>query len=112
MARSGSRSQKADQGSPDLATIKAELGAFLPDLRRRYPIAYLGIFGSWFRGKHRPDSDVDILVEFDGAVDLLDIAGLKADLEARLGRRVDLAQRNLLKSRLRPIILAEAQAAG
>jgi predicted nucleotidyltransferase len=95
-----------------LEAIKAELKALLPDLKQRYPISYLGIFGSWVRDERRPDSDIDIdiLVEFHGAVDLFDLAELKADLEDHLGRRVDLAQRNLLKPRLAPTILAEAQA--
>jgi predicted nucleotidyltransferase len=96
--------------SADVETIRAELRALLPELKQRYPISYLGIFGSWARGEQRPDSDIDILVEFDGAVDLLDVAGLKADLEDHLGHRVDLAQRKLLKPRLAPAILAEAQA--
>jgi uncharacterized protein len=90
-------------------TIRVELRSFLPELRRRYPIRSLALFGSMVRGEHRPDSDVDILVEFDGPVDLFDLAGLKVDLEDRLGRRVDLAQRNLLKPRLAPRILAEAR---
>jgi predicted nucleotidyltransferase len=93
----------------ELETIRALLSSFLPELRRRYPIRSLALFGSVVRGKHQPDSDIDILVEFDGSVDLFDLAGLKVDLEDRLGRRVDLAQRNLLKPRLAPRILAEAQ---
>ena len=34
----------------------------LPELRQRYPIASLGLFGSWVRGEQRPDSDLDLLV--------------------------------------------------
>jgi uncharacterized protein len=92
----------------ELETIRAQLSSVLPELRRHYPIRSLAPFGSVVRGEHRPDSDVDILVEFDGSVDLFDLASLKVDLEDRLGRRVDLAQRNLLKPRLAPRILAEA----
>jgi predicted nucleotidyltransferase len=93
----------------EMERIRADLRSLLPELRRRYPIRSLALFGSVVRGEHRPDSDVDVLVEFDGAVDLFDVAGLRADLEDRLGRRVDLAQRSLLKPRLASRILAEAQ---
>jgi uncharacterized protein len=93
----------------ELEMVKAQLSSFLPELRRHHPIRSMALFGSVVRGEHRPDSDVDILVEFEGSVDLFDLAGLKVDLEDRLGRRVDLAQRNLLKPRLAPRILAETQ---
>ncbi len=95
--------------SEELDAIRAELRSYLPELRLSYPIRSLALFGSVVRGEHGPDSDIDVLVEFDGPVDLFDLAGLQADLEDRLGRRVDLAQRNLLKPRWAPRILAEAQ---
>ena len=48
-----------------LDEVKAELTAMLPELRRRWPVASLGIFGSWARGEQRPDSDLDLLVVVD-----------------------------------------------
>lgn len=93
---------------PSLDALLAELRASLPELRRRYPVASLAVFGSRARGNPRDDSDLDLLVEFDGPVSLLDYAGLRSDLEERLGVPVDLANRRLLKPALAPDILREA----
>ena len=109
VSRQSGRTHGAMRDMTELETIRALLSSLLPELRRRYPIRSLALFGSVVGGEYRPDSDVDILVVLDGSVDLFDLAGLKVDLEDRLGRRVDLAQRNLLKPRLAPRILAEAQ---
>lgn len=50
---------------PTLDEIKARLKAVLPDLRQRYGVSYLGVFGSWTRGEQRAGSDLDLLVDFD-----------------------------------------------
>ncbi len=65
----------------------------LARLCRRHHIRRLSLFGSMLRGKDRPDSDVDLLVEFEPgkAPGLLGLAGIEAELSALLGgRRVDL----------------------
>ena len=51
-----------------LEDIKATLHAVMPDLQQRYSIMSLGVFGSYVRGEQTPDSDLDILVEFDPIV--------------------------------------------
>ena len=70
--------------------------AQLADLCRRYKVRELSLFGSAARGEMRPDSDVDLLVEFlpDAQVDLVDYAGLMLDLTRLLGRKVDLVSKN------------------
>jgi predicted nucleotidyltransferase len=90
---------------PALDEIMAELRALLPELRRRWPISYLGVFGSWARGQQRPDSDLDLLVDFDGPIDLYAFVELQETLADRLGRRVDLVHRPGLK----PFIGAEVR---
>ena len=65
----------------------------LARLCRRRGISRLALFGSVLKGTDRPDSDVDLLVEFEpGAVPgLLGMAAIAAELSAMLGgRRVDL----------------------
>ncbi len=60
---------------------------------RRHHILRLSLFGSVLWGKDRPDSDVDLLVEFEPekAPGLLGLAAIEAELSALLGgRRVDL----------------------
>jgi predicted nucleotidyltransferase len=83
----------------------------LVDLCQRYRVRELSLFGSAARGKMRPDSDIDLLVEFlpNAGVGLLEHAGLMLDLQELLGRKVDLVSKNGLKPRIRPCVLADAQ---
>jgi len=85
--------------------------ARLADLCRRYQVRELSLFGSAARGEMRPDSDIDLLVEFlPGAeVDLVDYAGLMLDLSKLLGRKVDLVSKNGLKPLIRNSVLEEAR---
>jgi len=92
----------------DLNPILRRLRKALPDLRRRYPVGSIAVFGSRARGTSRPDSDLDLLVEWSGPVSLLDYAGLRAELEELTGQRVELTNRDLLKPALAPSILREA----
>jgi predicted nucleotidyltransferase len=85
--------------------------AKLADLCRRYQVRELSLFGSAARGEMRPESDIDLLVEFlPGAdVSLLEHAGLMLDLERLLGRKVDLVSKNGLKPLVRPYVLADTR---
>ena len=71
----------------------------------------LSLFGSAPRGEMKPDSDIDLLVEFlpDSQVDLVDYAGLMLDLSSLLGRKVDLVSKNGLKPVIRDSVLHEAR---
>jgi len=62
---------------------------------RRHGIRRLALFGSVLREDFGPDSDVDVLVDFDRGVDLglLEIVAIENELSAILGRKVDLADR-------------------
>jgi hypothetical protein len=88
--------------------IRQELRAHLPELRERYGVSYLGIFGSYVRGEQKMTSDVDILVEFDRPGTLLGFIHLQNDLIDLLGIKVDLVEKNGLKPAIRPYVLAEA----
>ncbi|MEM2913558.1 MAG: nucleotidyltransferase family protein [Candidatus Bathyarchaeia archaeon] len=68
------------------------------------------MFGSFVRVEEREDSHVDILVEFEGEKSLLDLAGLKMDLEEALGRRVHVLTYNSLHPLLRDRISQEQEA--
>jgi len=78
------------------------------ELRKRFGVKSLAIFGSVARGEAGPDSDVDILVEFEGRATFDRYMGLKFFLEDLLGRRVDLVTRKALKPRMRPYVEREA----
>ncbi len=84
-----------------LENIRTRLAAAKEDLYRRYPIRSLSIFGSYARNEARPDSDIDILVEFSEPVGF-EIADLAFELEELLGHSVDLVSRGAIRERLRP----------
>ena len=77
----------------------------------RYQVRELALFGSMLRQDHRPESDVDLLVSFQpGArVTFLTLARMQRELEALLGRKVDLVPKEGLKPVIREHILATAR---
>jgi predicted nucleotidyltransferase len=77
-------------------------------LRRRFHVRDLAIFGSVARNEARPESDLDVLVEFEGAPTFDGYMGLKLYLEELFGMRVDLGTRADLRPELRSRIAAEA----
>jgi predicted nucleotidyltransferase len=83
----------------------------LADLCERYHVRELSLFGSAARGEMRPDSDIDLLVEFlpDSHIDLVDHAGLMLDLSDLLAKKVDLVSKNGLKPRIRASVLRDAR---
>jgi hypothetical protein len=83
----------------------------ISDICRRYGVKELSVFGSAARGDMRPESDIDILVDFEpGArIGLVRFASLSEELQGLLGRRVDLVTKAGLKPRVRPYVLREAR---
>jgi uncharacterized protein len=77
------------------------------EILQKNGIKRAAFFGSIVRGEMTDDSDIDILVEFEGRKSLLDLAGLKLDLEDALERRVDLLTYRSLHPMLKDRILAE-----
>ena len=77
----------------------------------RYQVRELALFGSMLRQDHRPDSDADLLVSFQPAarVTFLTLARMQRELEALLGRKVDLVPKDGLKPVIRDHILATAR---
>lgn len=65
------------------------------------------IFGSYARGDTQKSSDIDLLIEYGERKSLLDLVGLKLDLEDILGRKVDLLTYGCLHPLLKDIILKE-----
>lgn len=65
------------------------LAARRNELMRKFRLRKMGLFGSFARGEENAESDVDIAVEMENP-DLFALAGLKAELEEILGRKVDI----------------------
>ena len=76
-------------------------------LAQEYGVKSLALFGSVCRDQAGPDSDVDLLVEFDRPVGYFGLFALQAHLESVLGCKVDLGTPNSLKPRLRDRVLGE-----
>jgi predicted nucleotidyltransferase len=80
---------------PELDIDRAALGEFC----RRWKVRGLELFGSVLRSDFRPDSDVDILVDFepDAAWSLLDHEAMRLELGGLLGREVDLVSKRAVE---------------
>jgi hypothetical protein len=93
-------------GTPNIDIDAVQLAAVC----RRFQVERLAMFGSAARGELRPDSDVDLLVEFrpEAEIGFIEYAGLMLALSELLGRKVDLVSRPALKPLLRDAILSEA----
>ena len=79
------------------------------ELRDRYGIMEMGVFGSYARGEQGENSDVDILVTLERPVSLLTFAEMGHYLEDLLGLRVDLVLKKTLKPFIGQHILKEVQ---
>ncbi len=79
-------------------------------LAEQYGASNVRVFGSVARGEARPDSDIDLLVDFKPDYRLWDKIGLKQDLEDLLGRKVDLVHAAFIRDEIAPTILREAVA--
>lgn len=69
----------------------------------------ISIFGSYVRGEVTPESDLDIIVEFDEGISLLDIVGFEMDLSEQLGIKVELLTEKSISPYIIEDVLAEAK---
>lgn len=79
-----------------------------PELVRRFGITDLALFGSTARDEARPDSDIDVLVSFDGPATSKRYFGVQFYLEDMLGSPVDLVTDKALRPQLKPYVEASA----
>lgn len=81
--------------------------AKLDKIFKNYGVNKAAVFGSAARGEAKKSSDIDILVEFSGEKSLLDLVGLKFDLEKIFKKKVDITTYNALHPFMRESILKE-----
>ncbi len=74
---------------------------------KRFDVSRAAIFGSFVRAEMREGSDIDILVELKGEKSLLDLVGLKLELEEVLGVKVDVVEYSTIHPLLKDRILRE-----
>lgn len=88
--------------------IKGVLAEHKKELRERFSVKEIGVFGSFVRKEQKRGSDVDVLVDFHETVDLFTFVELENYLSDLLGIKVDLVMKGALKPRLEERILSEA----
>ncbi|MCX5670413.1 MAG: nucleotidyltransferase family protein [Planctomycetota bacterium] len=93
--------------APMIAVEREKVAEFC---RRRH-IRRLSLFGSVLRPDFRPDSDVDVLVEFQPGrvVGLIRLAGMERELSGVIGRKVDIRTAADLSRYFRDEVLAKAE---
>jgi len=92
-----------------LEDIKKILKRSKEELRKKYGVIEIGIFGSYVRGEQYKGSDLDILIEFepDPKMDLIDFIELENYISELLGIKVGLVMKSALKPRIGRQILKE-----
>lgn len=81
-------------------------GSMIPILKSR-GVKRAAIFGSFARGEQKKKSDVDLLVQFKKRISLLDLVGLKMDLEEKLNREVDVVEFGAVDKRFKKSIFED-----
>lgn len=91
---------------PNEEIIK-KLRANKEELYKRYNIKSMGIFGSYARGEETPESDIDILVEYEITPSLFELIDLEIKLEEYMNKKIDLVEKYSIKKGLENYILNE-----
>ncbi len=86
-----------------ITKLKAKIRGIL----KNHGVKKAAVFGSIVRGKYNKKSDVDFLLKLPEDKSLLDIIGLKLELEKTLGRKVDILEYKAIKPSIRRQILSE-----
>ena len=77
------------------------------ELKKKYKVKSIGVFGSVIRGEQRQTSDIDILADFEDDADLFDLMGLELFLEEKFNQKVDVVSMRALREEIRAGVLKE-----
>ena len=81
----------------NVEAIKRTLFGHKAELKEKFKVKNIGVFGSYVRGEQKGSSDVDVLVEFDDPIGLFEFMKLENYLSDLLGVKVDLVSKKALK---------------
>ncbi|NOR85949.1 hypothetical protein GQ473_07610 [archaeon] len=84
-----------------------DLKKIIVPVLKRNGVVKAGIFGSYARGEAKKNSDIDILIKFKGRKSLLDLVGVKQELEEKTKRSVDVVTYKSINPLLKERILNE-----
>jgi uncharacterized protein len=91
-----------------LEKLKKTLALHKTELKEKFKVEEIGIFGSYVREEQNKKSDLDVLVTFSETIDLFSFVELENYLTDLLGIKVDLVMKDGIKPRLKERILSEA----
>lgn len=91
----------------DKEKILKILKEFESEIKSKFKVKSIGLFGSYVKGTQNKSSDIDFLVEFENGADLIHYMGLIIYLEKIFHRNVDIISKPTLKEDLREDILQE-----
>jgi predicted nucleotidyltransferase len=83
----------------DKDEILSRLSQHQEELKQKFPINSIALYGSYVRGEQSIDSDIDLLIDFSEPVGM-EIVDLAWELEAILGQKVDIVTYQAVKNRL------------
>jgi len=89
-----------------MKTLKEIEKKIIPILKK-HNVKKAGFFGSYARGEGKKKSDIDILVELEKHLSLLDVIGIKLELEKTIKKKVDLVEYETIRPELKKIILKD-----
>ena len=87
--------------------IQEALRAHTAHIRQHFKAEITGIFGSYARGDTHPDSNLDLLADFEPGASLFDQIGLEHFLEDTFGRKVDVVSQRGLRADIQEAIARE-----
>ncbi|MDB5017423.1 MAG: polymerase beta domain protein region [Mucilaginibacter sp.] len=90
----------------DLNEIKKIISGFKPEMESKYFVSSIGLFGSVVRNDFNKNSDIDIIVDFNGRIGI-EFITLADELEKRLNHKVDLVSRGGIKEKYFNVIEPE-----
>lgn len=80
-----------DRNTPNLIELEKMKKKILPVLKKAH-VVKAALFGSYVRGDNTKDSDIDVLLELPREATLLDLVGIKQDMEEKLKKKVDVVE--------------------
>jgi uncharacterized protein len=87
--------------------ILTVLSKELPQLKQRFNVKKIGLFGSYARGEQKAGSDIDLLADFDPAIDYFTLSELEEHLSNILGAKVEIVTPGALKKIIKPYIMQD-----
>jgi len=77
------------------------------EIKKKYKVKAIGVFGSVIREEQKETSDIDVLVDFEDDADLFDLTGLALFLEDKLNQKVDVVSKGALREEIKEEVLKE-----